>query len=393
MDPVHPPRHGVEGQAEAFCIGHIRAEAAQRANVPFIRLRRRLDLDQGGGPSWAFDNEIDLSAVLRPQMLASEIAIEVVIPAKNLRNDEVLKRPSVSVCVGLEGDTQRPGQGPADPGVEEVEAWGLGLPFADRAVIRLDDAGQQCVFQNLKIGLDGLRIHAHISGDVGEVHDLAVALRCDLKKGAERIKPANEMSGDFFDWFARADGTFALVIADVCGKGMAAAMMMAVCRTLLRRAAMESDEPHIALARVNEDLLAQVPESNFITCALLYIDSRSGVVAYANAGHPSAILVRRDGSTSESIVTTGMVLGVKPGAAWTTERLTLAHGEDLVLISDGVTEAGAAHSRSADQFGSQRAQSAVSAACGGQHQNPRVIVAGGCGLFAIVNLSFGAHRD
>jgi len=187
-------------------------------------------------------------------------------------------------------------------------------------------------------------------------------------------KPANEMSGDFFDWFARADGTFALVIADVCGKGMAAAMMMAVCRTLLRRAAMESDEPHMALARVNEDLLAQAPESNFTTCALLYIDSRSGVVAYANAGHPCAILVRSDGSTSESIVATGTVLGIKPGAVWTTERLTLAHGEDLVLMSDGVTEAGVAHSGSADQFGSQRAQSAVSAACGGQQQNPRVIV-------------------
>ena len=188
--------------------------------------------------------------------------------------------------------------------------------------------------------------------------------------------PAGEIAGDFFVWFPRPDGTFALVIADVCGKGMPAAMMMAVCRTLLRRAAIESDEPHIALARVNNELIAQAPRTNFTTGMLLYVDPRSGVIAYANAGHPSAIRVRSDGVTSEVMDATGTVLGLEANSVWGTRRFQLDRGEDLVLVSDGVTEAGPECASVDRLFGSERAAEAISAACGGKQQNPRVIVEG-----------------
>ncbi len=186
--------------------------------------------------------------------------------------------------------------------------------------------------------------------------------------------PASEISGDFFDWFPRGDGTFALVIADVCGKGMPAAMVMAVCRTLIRKAAVETAEPHLALARVNADLIAQAPRSNFTTGVLLYFDPHTGKILYANAGHPNSILVRVDGSTSQVMEGTGTVLGLAADSVWETKRIQLHRGEDLVLVSDGVTEAGPEHAGADRLFGSDRAAAAVSAACGGKQQSPRVIV-------------------
>ena len=187
--------------------------------------------------------------------------------------------------------------------------------------------------------------------------------------------PASEISGDFFDWFPRGDGTFALVIADVCGKGMPAAMVMAVCRTLLRRAALETSEPHLAFARVNEEIIAQAPRSNFTTGVLLYFDPRTGSILYANAGHPTSILVRVDGTTSHVMEGTGTVLGLEANSVWQTKRIQLDPGEDLVLVSDGVTEAGPETAGADRLFGSDRAAAAVSAACGGKQQSPKVIVA------------------
>lgn len=186
--------------------------------------------------------------------------------------------------------------------------------------------------------------------------------------------PASEISGDFFDWFPRGDGTFALVIADVCGKGMPAAMVMAVCRTLLRRAAVETSEPHLALARVNEDLIAQAPRSNFTTGVLLYFDPRTGSILYANAGHPTSILVRVDGTTSHVMEGTGTVLGLEANSVWQTMRIQLDRGEDLVLVSDGVTEAGPETAGADRLFGSDRAAAAISAACKGKQQSPKIIV-------------------
>lgn len=177
-------------------------------------------------------------------------------------------------------------------------------------------------------------------------------------------EPAGEIAGDFFDWFARADGTVVVMIADVCGKGMAAAMMMAVSRTLLRTVAMEEDEPGNALATINHALLAQAPQTKFTTGILLYIDRSTGVIRYANAGHPLPLLVAQDGSVREVMAATGTVLGIQSIESWTTGSLTMNLGESLVLFTDGVTEAMVRDDDVEHMFGSQRAIDAVGAAAG-----------------------------
>ncbi|MSQ90283.1 MAG: HAMP domain-containing protein [Phycisphaerales bacterium] len=174
-------------------------------------------------------------------------------------------------------------------------------------------------------------------------------------------EPAGEIAGDFFDWFARADGAVVVMIADVCGKGMAAAMMMAVSRTLVRSAAMESSDPSVALATINRQLIAQAPQTKFTTGILLYIDAVTGAIRYANAGHPLAVLVSIDGSSSEVLPATGTVLGIQADAVWTTGSLALAPGERLVLFTDGVTEAMPDDNDPQMIFGSVRAMEAISA--------------------------------
>ncbi|MSQ89877.1 MAG: HAMP domain-containing protein [Phycisphaerales bacterium] len=174
-------------------------------------------------------------------------------------------------------------------------------------------------------------------------------------------EPAGEIAGDFFDWFARSDGTVVVMIADVCGKGMAAAMMMAVSRTLLRTSAMEASDPGEALATINSELIAQAPQSKFMTGILLYIDASTGVIRYSNAGHPMPLLVARDGAVREVMAATGTVLGIQSIELWTTSAITMNHGESLVLFSDGVTEAMVRDDDVENMFGSQRAIAAVSA--------------------------------
>lgn len=175
-------------------------------------------------------------------------------------------------------------------------------------------------------------------------------------------EPAGEIAGDFFDWFARDDGTVVVMIADVCGKGMAAAMMMAVSRTLLRTVAMEVAEPGDALEAINHALIAQAPQTKFTTGILLYINRSTGVIRYANAGHPLPLLVAQDGSVHEVMAATGTVLGIQSIESWTTSSLTMSLGESLVLFTDGVTEAMVREGDIEHMFGSQRAIDAVGAA-------------------------------
>ena len=152
--------------------------------------------------------------------------------------------------------------------------------------------------------------------------------------------PAAEISGDFFDWFARDDGRVVVVVADVCGKGMPAAMLMAVARTLFRRAAIEISDPAQVIARVSHDLASQAPQSSFTTAVIVVIDLASGRVEYANCGHPTGILLHADGTASEAMPSTGTVLGIELEMGWETKSFLLGEGERIVLLSDGVTEAG-----------------------------------------------------
>src|SRR5213078_4031834 len=100
---------------------------------------------------------------------------------------------------------------------------------------------------------------------------------------APYYQPAREVGGDFYDFLPFADGRLGLVIGDVSGKGIPAALVMTATRTMLRTAAQETASPSEVFARANELLYAEIPSKMFVTCFYAVLDTTNGLLIYANA--------------------------------------------------------------------------------------------------------------
>ena len=164
-------------------------------------------------------------------------------------------------------------------------------------------------------------------------------------------QPAREVGGDFYDIFVFADGRLGLVIGDVSGKGVPAALVMATVHTMLRTAVQGMLAPGEVLARVNDLLATEIPAGMFVTCFYALLDPGSGRLRYANAGHEPPY--RQHGGSVTELWATGMPLGLMPGSCYEEQEATLAPGESLLFYSDGLVEA---HSLSREMFGFPRLQ-------------------------------------
>lgn len=153
------------------------------------------------------------------------------------------------------------------------------------------------------------------------------------------MQAAREVGGDFYDFFILPDGRLGLVIADVSGKGMSAALFMAVTRTLLRMVALSGVDAAQCLSTVNALLAADNPEMMFVTAHYATLDPATGSLEYASAGHPPPLLMGAEGAVRELPGCDGIVLGVRPAQEYPLRRQTLAPDEVLFLYTDGVTEA------------------------------------------------------
>src|SRR6266571_2915513 len=157
--------------------------------------------------------------------------------------------------------------------------------------------------------------------------------------------PAREVGGDFYDFLVFEDGRLGIVIGDATDKGVSAALLMATTCTMLRTATQGTISPGEVLARVNDLLSANVPSGMFVTCFYAMLDPGSGRLCYANAGHDLPYL-RHKGEVSE-LHATGMPLGLMPGTHYEEKEIMLAHGDSLLLYSDGLVEA---HNTKRDMF-------------------------------------------
>jgi sigma-B regulation protein RsbU (phosphoserine phosphatase) len=155
---------------------------------------------------------------------------------------------------------------------------------------------------------------------------------------AGRCVPSLELGGDSFDFFPLPDGRVAVVIADVAGKGIPAALIMATFRALLRARSESGDDPAAVVADVGRLLRASVASRAFVTCCFANLDPASGEVLYASCGHPLGVLERASGRREE-LVNGGPALGAFDGASYASERTELRPGDRLVLYTDGLTEA------------------------------------------------------
>ena len=171
-----------------------------------------------------------------------------------------------------------------------------------------------------------------------------------------RVVPAKEVGGDFYDIYRLEDGRIGLVIADVSGKGIPAALFMMVCRTLLKGIAIGMGSPGGALTEANGLLHAENHASMFVTVFYGVYDPRTGELIYANAGHEPPVVRRRDGSTEALPFTGGVPLGIVDDMRFEEGTSALAPGESMFLFTDGVTEA---LNESEEEFGNERVHDTI----------------------------------
>lgn len=169
-------------------------------------------------------------------------------------------------------------------------------------------------------------------------------------------RPARAVGGDFYDFVELEDGRLGVVIGDVTDKGVPAALVMATCRSTLRAAAQRHASPGAVLAEVNESLVDEIPPAMFVTCLYVILDTTSGEMVLANAGH-NLPYVRTENGVIE-VRATGMPLGLMPGMEYEEKKHALFDGDVMVLTSDGITEA---HSPAGEMYGTPRLLGRVAA--------------------------------
>jgi sigma-B regulation protein RsbU (phosphoserine phosphatase) len=217
-------------------------------------------------------------------------------------------------------------------------------------------------FQDLSLTLDKSLQEALVRKQAAQDRDGLIALRKELDV-ARRIQesivprrfppfphrsdvavhasmvPARSVGGDFYDYFFVDDQRLVFTIGDVTGKGVPAALYMAVTRTLLRATASRGLRPHECLAAANDALFEDTDAAMFVTCFHAVLDTSTGVIEFSNAGHNPPYVLRADGLVETTAEAGGFMLGAFPGSAYDHATLRLQPGDTLVLFTDGVSEA------------------------------------------------------
>ncbi|MBK1833011.1 PP2C family protein-serine/threonine phosphatase [Roseibacillus ishigakijimensis] len=166
---------------------------------------------------------------------------------------------------------------------------------------------------------------------------------------------ARLISGDYFDFVDLPGNRHGVVIADVSGKGVAAGLVMASCRSALRAHAVVSDGPAAALSALNRQIFSDVREDMFVSSAYAVLENGSGKVTLARAGHDAPLLYRKSTGEVERLKPGGLALGIDRGAVF--ERvlkemeIELASGDVLLFYTDGVNEA---ENAKGQEFGKDR---------------------------------------
>ena len=162
-------------------------------------------------------------------------------------------------------------------------------------------------------------------------------------------EPARTVGGDYFDVMRLAEKKLGICIADVVGKSVSAALLMANVQATVRAFASESDSPSSLCSRVNSVLCANLAPDKFVTLFYGILDGERKILRYTSAGHPRLILKNANGEVTQ-LDNGGAVLGVFPNWKYEDSVVQLAAGDRLVLFTDGITEAAR---QDGEQFGEE----------------------------------------
>jgi len=150
---------------------------------------------------------------------------------------------------------------------------------------------------------------------------------------------AKKVGGDFYDFFFIDDDHLGFVIGDVSGKGVPAALFMAVSRTLLKSTALRGTSANDVLSSVNKLLRAERTNAMFVTVFYGILDTRTGEIEYSNGGHNPPLIMKQDGQIIQLDLTDDFVVGAISSTEYHSKKIKIKPGESILLHTDGVTEA------------------------------------------------------
>ena len=175
---------------------------------------------------------------------------------------------------------------------------------------------------------------------------------------AALMRAAKDVGGDFYDFFRIDKEHIGLVMADVSGKGIPAAIFMAVSRTLIRAIGLQGFSPEVCITKANDLLCCESAESMFVTVFYAIYNIYTGELEYCNGGHNSPFILRADGRLEKMPMSTNCLVGVIEGCSYTKEKMKINVGDTLLMYTDGVNEA---FNVNLEEYGEARMEKILSA--------------------------------
>ena len=177
---------------------------------------------------------------------------------------------------------------------------------------------------------------------------------------AAQYVPMSQVAGDFYDFLVVDERRVGVLIADVSGHGVPAALVASMVKVAIAAQAEHADNPAKVMEGLNSVLSGKL-QGQFVTAAYLFLDLEAGTGRYSAAGHPPLLHYRAADQSIDDVVENGLILGIMPFASYQTRALTLGTGDRFLLYTDGVIEA----DQRGEEFGAERVkQIAVPATLG-----------------------------
>ncbi|MEO8679416.1 MAG: SpoIIE family protein phosphatase [Vicinamibacterales bacterium] len=150
-------------------------------------------------------------------------------------------------------------------------------------------------------------------------------------------EPAGKVGGDYFDFLPLSGGRMCVVLADVSGKGIAAAIFLSNVRAVLHTLIRETTEPSLLAERLSEALAQDANGGMYVSAVIAVVDPAAHQMTYTNTGHPAGLLLRK-GEPARTLTRGGPPAGLMRGTTYEEETVSLAPGDLVVIVSDGITE-------------------------------------------------------
>ncbi len=229
--------------------------------------------------------------------------------------------------------------GRAEPGGVEEEDRQIGRELANVLSVALGAARGRESRRDAERALDAVRYQMRVARDIQQtIYPAGPPQVPGFELAGESI-PAEAAGGDYYDYIPMPDGYVGIVVGDVAGHGVGAAMVMTAMRAYLRGFAATSVSVPEVLGHLNEALVADTAQNIFCTMLFARLDTRTGELVYVNAGHPAGYVFGASGEVRATLASTAMPLGLMPEATFpAAESVRLDPGELAFFCTDGIME-------------------------------------------------------